>query len=153
MMHLFSKHRGVAIVEFTILLPFFLFLLFAIAEMGRAFYTYAELEKLSRESARYLSGELIKGSTGLYSISDADKNLAKNLAVFGSIEGSVDGGLTSSLPGLDTSQMQVSLIGNYVKVEINYPYQPVLAVIPGFFVTDDIDLNITLVSSYSMRVL
>ncbi|MCQ1058868.1 TadE/TadG family type IV pilus assembly protein [Photobacterium sp. DNB23_23_1] len=148
-MRFISRHRGVAIVEFTILLPFFLFLLFTIAEMGRAFYTYAELEKLSRESARYLSGELIKGSTGLYSISDSDKILAKNLAVYGS----VDGGSSSSLPGLDTSHLQVSLNGNYVKVEISYPYQPVLAVIPGFFVTDDIDMNITLVSSYSMRVL
>lgn len=144
-----SRHQGVAIVEFTILLPFFLLLLFTIAEMGRAFYTYAELEKLSRDSARFLSGELVKGSTGLYYLSDADASLAKNLAVYGS----VNGGTTSYLPGLDTSQMQVSLTGNYVKVEIAYPYQPVLTVIPGFFMTDDIDLNITLTSSYSMRVL
>ena len=143
------NQQGVAIVEFTILLPFFLFLLFTILEMGRAFYTYTELEKLSRDSTRFLSSELVKGTTGLYSLTDSDISLIKNLAVYGS----VDGGSSSYLPGLNTSQVQVSLVGNYVKVEISYPYQPILSVIPGYFLTDDVDLNVTLTSSYSMRVL
>ncbi|WEM45622.1 TadE/TadG family type IV pilus assembly protein (plasmid) [Photobacterium sp. DA100] len=143
-----SQQSGVAMVEFTILLPFFLLLLLSLVELGRAFYTYAELEKISRDSARFLSGEF-KGTDGLYTLDDSNITLTKNLAVYGSI----NGGTEAIIPALSTSQVEVTLTGNYVKVEIKYPYQPVMSFIPGYFTGKDIDLNFTLVSSYSMRVL
>ncbi|MGF1682436.1 TadE/TadG family type IV pilus assembly protein [Photobacterium minamisatsumaniensis] len=142
------KSQGVAIVEFTILLPIFLLLLFSIAELGRAFYTYSELDKISRDSARYLSNELNKGSTDSYILTSLDITSAKNLAIYGSINGGVD----TAVPSLNSSHIQITLIDNYIKVEITYPYQPVLNAIPNFF-GDDIDLNFNLTSSYSMRVL
>lgn len=147
-MNTLSKQHGVAMVEFTILLPFFLLLLFSLAELGRAFYTYAQLDKISRDSARFLSGEF-KGTNGVYTLNDINISDTKNLAVYGS----VNGGAESLIPALTTSQVEVTLTGNYVKVEIKYPYQPVMSFIPGYFTGKDLDLNFTLVSSYSMRVL
>ena len=142
------KQNGLAMVEFTILLPLFLLLLFSIMELGRAFYTYAELEKLSRDSARYLSAEVAKGSA-TPTLQAEDVTKAKNLAIYGVISG----GTNALISNLDTSHIHFILVGNNIKVEINYPYQPVLSFIPGFYNSNDIDLGFTLTSSYSMRVL
>ena len=142
-----SNQNGLAIVEFTILLPLFLFMLFSILELGRAFYTYTELAKLSRDSARYLSGEVAKGSANPTLITE-DVTKAKNLAIYGVIGGGTD----TLIKNLDASHINVTLVGNNIKVEINYPYQPVLNFIPGIF-NNNIDVGFTLTSSYSMRVL
>ena len=139
--------KGVAIVEFTILLPLFLLLLLSIMEFGRAFYTYAELEKMSRDSARYLFSEVTKGSS-IANLTEESTNKAKNLAVCGKV-------ITCTSPlikSLDVSHVNITPDGNSIKVEIQYPYQPVLSAIPSFFSNNEINLNLILTSSYSVRV-
>ncbi|MGF1702942.1 pilus assembly protein [Photobacterium makurazakiensis] len=148
-MIMIRKNQGLAIIEFTILLPIFLLIMFSIAELGRAFYTYNELDKLSRDSARYLSSEINKGTTNNYSLTDIDILSATNLAIYGSI----NGGTETVIPNLALSHVQITLTDNYINVVITYPYQPVLSVIPNFFSGDEFDLNFSLTSSYSMRVL
>jgi hypothetical protein len=49
------RHRGLAIVEFVIVLPILLLMLFAVAELGRALFQYNTLTKAVRDSARYFS--------------------------------------------------------------------------------------------------
>lgn len=46
------KQKGVAVVEFAILLPLLLSITFALTEMGRAFYQYNTLLKATRDAAR-----------------------------------------------------------------------------------------------------
>lgn len=49
------RQRGVAIVEFALILPFLLMLSLAIAEIGRVVMHYSVLTQAVREAARYLS--------------------------------------------------------------------------------------------------
>ncbi|PSW05150.1 hypothetical protein C9I89_10185 [Photobacterium lipolyticum] len=140
--------KGLAMVEFTIILPILLFLLLSILELGRAFYQYTELEKLSRDSTRYLINTIARGS-GTYELTQNDINNAKNLAVYGNINGGGD----TRLPLLKTEQVSVTLNGNHVQVEIVYPFHPVLGQLPNFFSADDISLNFDMTSSYTMRML
>jgi Flp pilus assembly protein TadG len=50
-----KKQAGAAIVEFTLMLPLLLLLMFITAEFGRAMYQYGALTKSVREAVRYLS--------------------------------------------------------------------------------------------------
>ena len=47
-----KTEAGQALVEFTLILPFFLVLLFAIVDFGRGFYTWMLLTNAAREGAR-----------------------------------------------------------------------------------------------------
>lgn len=50
-----KKQRGVAIVEFALVVPLLLILTFITTEFGRAVYQYNTLAKSVRDAARYLS--------------------------------------------------------------------------------------------------
>jgi Flp pilus assembly protein TadG len=49
------RDRGVAAVEFALVLPVLLALAFGATELGRAIYTYNALDKTVRDAARHLS--------------------------------------------------------------------------------------------------
>jgi hypothetical protein len=50
-----KRERGAAIVEFAMMMPLMLILIFVTTEFGRAYYQYNTLAKNVREAARYLS--------------------------------------------------------------------------------------------------
>jgi hypothetical protein len=50
-----TRSRGVAAVEFALMLPVLLALAFGASELGRAIYTYNALDKTVRDAARHLS--------------------------------------------------------------------------------------------------
>jgi Flp pilus assembly protein TadG len=50
-----TKQKGVALVEFALILPFLLLLSITAAELGRAIWEYNTLTKSVRDAARYLS--------------------------------------------------------------------------------------------------
>lgn len=52
-MHRVHSDRGQSIVEFTLLLPFILLMIFAIAEFGFALYTQVIVRNAASEAARY----------------------------------------------------------------------------------------------------
>lgn len=68
-----KRQKGVAAIEFAILVPMMLLMVFGITEFGRAFYQYNTLVKSVRNGVRYLSTQ----GTGM----GADR--AKCLAVHG----------------------------------------------------------------------
>lgn len=47
-----QNEKGQALVEFTMILPLFLLLLFAMVDFGRAFYTWLVVTNAAREGAR-----------------------------------------------------------------------------------------------------
>jgi len=147
-----SISRGVAMVEFTILLPFFMLLFLAVTELGRAFYQYTQLEKIARDTARFVSEAASSGSSGTVNLTSTVIAKAKDLAI--------KGGDNSSelLPGLVASNVNISeLAGSYILVEITYDFQPILfgttLTLPTFGFGSDINLDLNLVSSCVMRVL
>lgn len=70
-----KRQRGVAIVEFALMLPFLLLLTFITTEFGRAIWQYNTLAKSVRDSARYLSLQT-PGDTAAIAT-------ARNLTVYG----------------------------------------------------------------------
>ena len=48
-----DRQKGVAAIEFAILLPLLLFIVFGITEFGRAMYSYNTILKGTRDAARY----------------------------------------------------------------------------------------------------
>ncbi|MDP3822974.1 MAG: pilus assembly protein [Burkholderiales bacterium] len=70
-----NRQRGVAIVEFALVLPFLLLLTFITTEFGRAIWQYNTLTKSVRDSVRYLS---IQTPGDLVAIEKA-----RNLTVYG----------------------------------------------------------------------
>jgi Flp pilus assembly protein TadG len=84
------RHRGVAAVEFALLLTPMILMIFGATEFGRAIYTYNTLDKTVRDAVRHLS----QHGPG----DGAIQAQARCLAVFGNTNCSG----TAIAPGLDT---------------------------------------------------
>lgn len=74
-----TGQKGVAIIEFALVLPLMLLLTFMTTELGRAIYQYNTLTKSVRDSVRYLSTQP-PGSA-------AAVTTARNLMVYGNPAG------------------------------------------------------------------
>ena len=72
------SQRGVAIIEFALVLPLLLILTFITTEFGRAMYQYNALTKSVRDATRYLSAQFQ---------AESHVDEARNLAVYGMISG------------------------------------------------------------------
>lgn len=86
-----TLQRGVAIIEFALVLPVLLMLTFITTELGRALLHYNTLTKSVREASRYLSTQTPGTGT----------TQARNLVVYGSVEARA----VPQLPGLNTSNV------------------------------------------------
>lgn len=116
------RSAGVAAVEFVIAVPILIFVLLAIAELGRAFIQYDTLSYSIRNSARYVSENAIVGTTGVIDVSGAAQ-AARNLAVYGT----PGGGGQPVLPGFGAGHVSVSNAGGgNIEVTATYPYQPLI---------------------------
>ncbi len=74
--------RGVAAVEFGILLPFMVILFVGISDLGRGIWQHHTLQKGVRDAARYLSR--VDFNTAAQPFSSAQLTVARNLALRGS---------------------------------------------------------------------
>jgi len=86
-----KRQKGVAIVEFALILPFLLVLTFITTEFGRAIWQYNTLTKSVRDSARYLSLQTPEDPLAIAK--------ARNLTVYGNLTGTgtpLAAGLTTS---------------------------------------------------------
>lgn len=72
-----KKHKGVALVEFALILPFLLMLSMITFEFGRAIWQYNTLTKSVRDAARYLSIQT----------PGTKMTQARNLMVYGNLAG------------------------------------------------------------------
>lgn len=148
-----TRQSGMAIVEFTIVLPVLLFLFIATAEVGRLLYDYNTLTKAQRNGARFLAAKLHLGGASSYT---QFEDLATNLVIYGHINGGGDP-LLPRLNDPDPAVADVALDNptpDDVRVSVTYWYQPmVFSAIPGLGLGGDIDLGLTLRSSVTMRVM
>ncbi len=126
------QQRGVAAVEFAIVLPILLLLLLGTAELGRAFYQYDTLVKSIRGAARYLSTVAINGTTGLIELSDDKIQETEALIIYGN-SSAVGQPL---LPGLDDPGRTTITVTQpdavHVQVSVTYTYSGIFVAIPTF---------------------
>lgn len=146
-----DHERGLAIVEFAIVVPLCLMLIIATAEFGRAFLQYNTLTKAVRDGARHLAGRALVGTTGTVNISGGLQAETANLVVYGNTTG-VGAPL---LTGLTAGNVTVADAGGgNVSVSATYPYAPIFAFVPRFFYGGSIDsTGYVLQSSVTVRAL
>ncbi|MCP1441010.1 Flp pilus assembly protein TadG [Pseudomonas sp. GGS8] len=157
-LHSFKRpqaQQGVALVEFTLVLPLLLLLLLSLGEFGRMLYQYNVLLQASRDADRFVASQAWDSTLGTISLSSTLLDQTKNVAVYGvpSAAGS------AVVSGLTTANVAVSAVGtDHVRVTITYNFCPVIGsgncggAIPGFF-GSQIALSIPLVATTVMRAL
>jgi len=144
-----NKQHGLAAIEFTLILPFLLLLIFSCAEFGRMLYQYNALNTSVRDASRYLSSNVMFGDNGSVVIKDTISQNTKNLIKYG--QSSSD---TALFPNLNDDDINLSISGDLVIVTVNYNWQPIFSdTLSAFGLGNNIDLSFPLVSSYTMRAL
>ena len=151
-----SSHRdqaGTAAVETAFVLPFLLFLMLAIAEIGQAVLQYNELTKSARDAARYLAGQAIAGSTEVIVIDAGLENDVVNIVVYGNTKGTG----SPIVEGLSTADVDVIALDDiHVRVDVDFEYNPLLGIdtLPTFGLVDrPISVAVPLRISAVMRAL
>lgn len=144
-----TKQRGLAAIEFTMVLPFLLLLIFACAEFGRLMFQYNALNKTVRDASRYLTANAKLGDTDLINIKDAVALDVKKLIRYGQSNSS-----TMLLPNLQDDDISFSVSGDFITITVTYDWQPIFSdTFTTFGLGDDIDLSFPMVSTYTMRAL
>lgn len=148
-----NRHQGVAMVEFAIILPFIILMVYSILEVSRLQLTSNTLAKSVRDGARYLASNAEIGDTGLVNITSAVEATTKNLVVYGLPNNTG----TPTIEGISTDNVQVIDLGDniHVRVTATYNYTPILGgSIPTLGLLDNpINLTIPISASVSMRSL
>ena len=150
-----QRQQGLAIVEFTLVLPVLLLLLLAFGEFGRMLYQYNLLLQASRDADRFVASQAWDSTLGKVALSDTLQTRTKNVAVFGV---PVDTGI-AVVSDLTIGNVDVAAVGiDHVRVTITYTFCPVIGAgnctgsLPGFF-GNQIALSIPLVATTVMRAL
>lgn len=149
-----ARQRGVAIIEFTIVLPILLVLMLVVAELGRAFLQFNTLTRAVRDSARYVSANALNGASQTIDVATtaAVYSEAQALVVYGHVANSG----SALLPGLVPGNVSISNPAgtNDITVTVTYNYQPMLgAVLPGLFLGPDLAVTYPLQAQVTMKVL
>ncbi len=147
-----TRQKGVAIIELTIVLPLVLFIMIAVAELGRAFMHYNGLTKAVRDGARYVAANAIQGSTGTVDLAAKPQvvTAAQNLVVHGNILGNG----TPLLPVVAPTVTVTDEGAGNISVLASYPYQPMLGLIlPDVMGTGGIPTTFTMQAKITMRAL
>ena len=122
-MNFIKNQRGLAAVEFAIVVPVMLFLMLATAEFGRVFYQYNTLTKAVQAGARYASRPLLK-TNKLTNLDDDFVQRIQNFVVYG--KENVDGTDTAVLDGFTATGANVvissSTADKTITIEATYSY-------------------------------
>ncbi|EJM72032.1 TadE-like protein [Pseudomonas sp. GM49] len=150
-----QRQQGLALVEFTLVLPVLLLLLLAFGEFGRMLYQYNVLLQASRDADRFVANNAWNSTLGAVSLNNTLLTQTKNVAVYG-VPANTG---TAVVSGLTTGNVDVAAVGiDHVRVTITYTFCPVIGAgnctgsLPGFF-GSQIALGIPLVATTVMRAL
>ncbi len=150
-----QRQQGLALVEFTLVLPVLLLLMLAFGEFGRMLYQYNVLLQASRDADRFVASQAWNSTLGMVALSSTLQTQTKNVAVYG--VPSQTG--TPVVSGLTAANVVVAAVGtDHVRVTITYTFCPVIGAgnctgsLPGFF-GNQIALSIPLVATTVMRAL
>ncbi|MCY1389450.1 TadE-like protein [compost metagenome] len=157
----FARRRGqggVAMVEFAIVLPLLLLLLFAIAELGRMLFQYNSLLQASRDAGRYVSGRALNATLGQVALRADLQTRTRNLAA-GGVASAADSNCTASTgvtlrPVFCPADVTVAAEGTqHVRVTISYSFRPLIGSGLPAFIGGAMALNFPLVATTVMRAL
>jgi Flp pilus assembly protein TadG len=107
------NRKGAAIVEFALVVPLLLLLLWGIVDIGRAFYTLNNLASAVREGARSAA------------VMATDPTIAANKTL---IKSTVTTAFTPIGPALAPESVFVTLTNRQITVQASYPFAPLVLV-------------------------
>jgi Flp pilus assembly protein TadG len=107
------NEKGAAIVEFALVVPLLLLLLWGIVDIGRAFYTLNNLASAVREGARSAA------------VMATDPTVAANTTL---IKTTVTTAFMPIGPALEPESVFVTLANRQVTVRASYPFAPLVLV-------------------------
>ena len=121
-----KSQRGVALVEFALILPLLLLLTFITTEFGRALYQYNTLAKSVRDASRYLSMQL----------PGTQMTTARNLVIYGNMAGTgeplVQGLTEAHVPDPTWQTEGTAPVITTVTIQVSgYSFQPLMATVFG----------------------
>ena len=113
----FRSTRGAAMVEFAIVLPIILLMVFGIVDFGRALYTVNNLTAAVREGARLASTQISPDPTTAGSKAAVSTAVTNYVVAFGGNAGAptVNETFTGALPNLQSITVQIT----------SYPFTPI----------------------------
>lgn len=142
--------RGIATLEFMIVAPILILVVFAVTEFGWAFHQYHTMTRATRDGARHLAANALLGSVGIIYLRDNVVQQTRNLVVYGKVSAAAE----PLLPGWSTSDISVtSPDPEHVRVSARYRYVPVIGTIPTFYGGEPLSLSFEMHSTVQMRAL
>lgn len=138
-------------VEFAIVLPAILLIMFGVTELGGAILRYNTLTKAVQDGARHAAAYALLGTTGSVLVDAQLESEIRNLVVYGNIAGSG----TPLLNGLTPAQVEIMVPApEQVRVTATYPFVPGFGVrLPTFGAGTGPSLAVDLTASVTMRAL
>ena len=138
-----GRQRGLVVVELAITLPLIILIMFATAEIGRAFFQYTTLTKAVEAGTRYYAS-----AVNDLTITTDKVSTTKNLIV----SASPDGGGDDVLPGFGTGDVTVDAVFNdHVRISATYDFVPIIGKLP--IINKVIGDGLTMTVGHSMRIL
>jgi Flp pilus assembly protein TadG len=127
------RQRGQSLVEFSLVLIPFLFILMGVVDLGRGIYIYNSVSQAAREIARAASVHPCT-ATGCADIAASTQATAVKNTQKGLIPGLTDSGITASCTDINDVDKPLSECSGsyYVKVTVTVPFSvltPVLSMV------------------------
>ena len=140
--------RGQSLVEFALVLPILMFIVFGIIDFGLGIRSYISLTNATREGARFAA---VGNPAGSY---PANCDGTTNTTVIGRVCVAIDGLKLSDLNTVSVTYPAGQASGNSVVVSANYTYHFVspLGAMAHFFSGGSIPTTITLSTKSDMRL-
>ncbi|MCL1144559.1 pilus assembly protein [Shewanella marinintestina] len=154
----FKKQKGIAVIEFTLVLPILVLIIFLTVEFGRLLFQYSELTRMARSAGRFISNTAIVNTTGNLPAVLSDTNCDFCISNMKRVLLSGDTLNTSSnLTGLTASNISVVEFpadSGILVVNVSYDWTPLFAEkLQTFSFGEDIDLSFNLNASYAVTAL
>ena len=146
------NQRGQSLVEFALILPVFIILVFGIIDFGMGLRAYITVTQATREGARYAAvgnpaGTFTSGGSG-------DCNGTMSTSTVGKVCSTMNGMNLSNVQSVSVTYPQGNEPGKPVRVRAQYQYHyitPVKAVV-NFFSGGAMGETITVTSTTDMRL-
>ncbi|QQX82306.1 pilus assembly protein [Shewanella sp. KX20019] len=152
-----TKQSGIAAIEFTIVLPLFLVLIFFTAELGRGIYQYSQLTRMIRDAGRHLSQTIITTGNGVPTdlideYCDGCISDTTSLLVYGANTGTAP--LLSGIDITDISISEFPVDSGIIVISVDYDWTPIFFdKLSGFGSGEGVDLSFSLTSTYAVRAI
>ena len=134
----FKEHsRAQTMVEFALVLPILLMLIFGLLEVGRLIFVYSTIVSASREGARYGTASGLNGGVPRYQDCAGIRAAAQKVDFLNSftdaditITYDKGGGITNTCPGVPSPEQVDTPPLSRIRVQVSALYTPLAGIVP-----------------------